>query len=447
MGITSTFRMMMPVLLAFCVLASGCTDRDKVEGTKQLDAEIAAIRARGEPFALSDFADPAIDPSQNAVELCRQVWKKMNLTNEDTKLLEPADTLPIKPEDTASLDAFLDRVAADLPAIRRAATTSEVSWNSQKIEKPEDLYSIKDVGSLRKMSTICLLDALRATRQGDHRRALDDIEAMFGLARIECKMPAVIANIVASSLEVRAVDALQQILPDLEVKKNMLAAEKAKLLLKLLSSETESTSDYQRQIWGERLNCYIGNDTVLFHHPDDKASQVGRARLLVYFGKLALATNFVEAHAALPAETEHPPALPTGTLYDKKGNQIIASHTALTIDLATKFYFVARANRRLAATALALKLFAAEHGGQLPANLSELIASGYLPSIPIDPLSNHEPVRYLPTLPHPMVYSVGQDMKDDGGSLEMPEKSESFRRMRAKDIVFGLSTPAELMKK
>ena len=88
------------------------------------------------------------------------------------------------------------------------------------------------------------------------------------------------------------------------------------------------------------------------------------------------------------------------------------------------------ANLRLARTALALEQFRAARGQQYPATLSAL-APDYLDAIPQDPFDG-QPLRYRPQGHGYMLYSIGPDLKDDGG-----------KRMTGKtgDIVFAVLTP------
>jgi hypothetical protein len=72
--------------------------------------------------------------------------------------------------------------------------------------------------------------------------------------------------------------------------------------------------------------------------------------------------------------------------------------------------------RRLAAVALAVRLLAVDHQGQLPATLDGLVPT-YLVAVPDDPFSGR-PFRYIRDAKRPIVYSVGNDGIDDGGIEE-----------------------------
>jgi hypothetical protein len=87
------------------------------------------------------------------------------------------------------------------------------------------------------------------------------------------------------------------------------------------------------------------------------------------------------------------------------------------------------ANVRLALTAVALEQFRATHN-QYPASLSELVPN-YLDATPLDPFDG-QPLRYHSQGAGYVLYSIGPDLKDDGG-----------KRMTAKggDLVFAVVTP------
>ena len=94
-------------------------------------------------------------------------------------------------------------------------------------------------------------------------------------------------------------------------------------------------------------------------------------------------------------------------------------HTSVTILLPSyrwdaSRYFEASAERRLAATALAVRWYACDHGGALPARLDDLVPD-YLPSVPLDSLAEGTPLGYVADPDRPVVYSVGDNGKDDGG--------------------------------
>jgi len=67
-----------------------------------------------------------------------------------------------------------------------------------------------------------------------------------------------------------------------------------------------------------------------------------------------------------------------------------------------------------------------------PENLTELIIAGYLEELPMDPYSD-KPLVYKKTDDGFILYSIGEDFKDDGGKADY---YKSGRIKRAYDRVF-----------
>jgi len=73
--------------------------------------------------------------------------------------------------------------------------------------------------------------------------------------------------------------------------------------------------------------------------------------------------------------------------------------------------------QRLGQVAVALRLYRHEHG-RYPETLKELVPK-YLPSLSVDPFDG-KPLRYQWLAKGFKIWSVGMDMKDDGGVLGKP---------------------------
>jgi hypothetical protein len=82
-------------------------------------------------------------------------------------------------------------------------------------------------------------------------------------------------------------------------------------------------------------------------------------------------------------------------------------------------HFKSLGDRRLAATALALRAYAVAHGGAFPARLDALVPE-WLPVTPRDPMARDQLLAYRPGGADPVLYSVGPDGIDDGGCDQFP---------------------------
>ncbi len=99
------------------------------------------------------------------------------------------------------------------------------------------------------------------------------------------------------------------------------------------------------------------------------------------------------------------------------------------------------ADRRATAIVVALRLFALDHDGSLPDQLSELIPK-YVTTLPADPMrADGRTFGYLPRAKPPILYSVGNDGKDDGGAFRSDTVGLHFTfRWYQRDAVYPLTT-------
>jgi hypothetical protein len=88
------------------------------------------------------------------------------------------------------------------------------------------------------------------------------------------------------------------------------------------------------------------------------------------------------------------------------------------------------AKDRATITALAIERWRLAHHGQLPASLTDLVPR-YLPTAPIDPF-NGQLLCYKKLTAGYVVYSVGPDFTDDGGTPQLPNSKEAAHY----DVVF-----------
>lgn len=86
-------------------------------------------------------------------------------------------------------------------------------------------------------------------------------------------------------------------------------------------------------------------------------------------------------------------------------------------DRCLELHFRGLAQRRMAATALAIRLYEVDHGRR-PATLDELVPA-YLPAVPVDPFTEDaSPLRYLPDGAPARLYSIGENGVDDGSPVQ-----------------------------
>lgn len=123
----------------------------------------------------------------------------------------------------------------------------------------------------------------------------------------------------------------------------------------------------------------------------------------------------------------------------KPAHPLTKSLTINPPELSFGGYYKVLTERRVVAVMLAIQLYKFDHQNRLPASLSDLVPT-YLPAVPRDPFDpSNGPIRYLPKSVPPILYSVGFNGKDDGGS----KKQVSFLpqveiRWHNEDVVYSL---------
>ena len=100
-------------------------------------------------------------------------------------------------------------------------------------------------------------------------------------------------------------------------------------------------------------------------------------------------------------------------------------------------------DRSLALCAIGLKRYSLRHG-RLPENLTALVPE-FLSAIPVDYMDG-QPIKYRLNADGSFtLYSVGEDGKDDGGDVSLPEGSKSRDLWRRRDYVWPApATPEEV---
>jgi len=104
--------------------------------------------------------------------------------------------------------------------------------------------------------------------------------------------------------------------------------------------------------------------------------------------------------------------------------------------------FRATVERRAAAIRLAIRMYRVDHGGSYPDALARL-APAYLPGVPVDPFAaDGRPMAYRPQAKPPVVYSVGTNGIDDGGTTLPHRDPNGFwvARWDCPDMVYPLET-------
>jgi hypothetical protein len=160
------------------------------------------------------------------------------------------------------------------------------------------------------------------------------------------------------------------------------------------------TDDWKQNLWR----------FISFNHP---RRQEVVANIDKYFGRFAQIL------------TETPWDLHEEIIDDQIWNEInisplLLKHQTPALKRVNQITWRLRTSRQALLTALAVICYEKEKG-RYPTSLDVLVKEGYLKKLPMDPYSN-APLVYKKTESGFLIYSVGMDLKDDGGKLGLSNR-------------------------
>jgi hypothetical protein len=411
-------------------------------------AWVDALRRQGEPVALDDLADDPLPDDLNAAKGLRAAT-----TGLDIKVFDDEPRPPLTPAEREELGAIVSSNQSALDRLRAARAKAGVVW---QVEYTSPLLTGLqfDVGPYKDLANLAGYDSLLAHERGDHAAALERVRDALFLSRALERHWNLIPHLVAMGISNRACEQVEHIVADLKIggpggaTRNQVRAAIAELL------DERAIVDGQRRAFCFERVAQIESISSLERkvtqtsakgNPNPRPRGLGALKPIVlrdvelalkYTTQVIAAGNSPDWATADAAVPDHPPEAEKHRLLHLYLPLLIVAHKP-----AMERGFSARTERRLAATALALRWHAAEHDGALPERLEALVP-GYLPAVPADLYAPAgQPIRYLRG-ERPVVYSVAENARDDGGSEKrVPKSRHTLGRWRFEDAVFRLTRP------
>jgi GYF domain 2 len=434
-------------------LQKGVADKGTTAGTNSQDL---AASQPGDPKTLEElnswYAEPAA--GQNAATFFEQGFDALQITNADRnssslpligKAAMPLVNVPFSSGMKTALRGFLERNSSALELFQRGAQCSGSRY-------PLDLTkgfgaSISHLAKVRQAAQMAELSALTHADARQGTNAGQGVLLSLASARTLEPEPWLISQLVRVACEITAADALEQ-----TVNRVVMPAE----LLTQLQSAFDQAVEYDaagtgfnRALIGERV---VGLST--FDLPPEKLREL-----------LSLLAATSEIDALRTNNTLR--STPDGTIekalgnlkeqrqiFEESMNQMIVAHrealpgrlkasdvmTPRVDETKAKGYLLCAtllsgfgkvtsreaaglARLRLAQTAVALERFRAANN-HFPDSPNEL-APKFLAAVPNDPFDG-QPLRYRKSVEGFLLYSVGPDLKDDGGARKPGSDDLSF---------------------
>jgi hypothetical protein len=422
----------------------------------ELDAFVSDAHARGRKVLLSDYATDPVAVHDNIAAALKQASGKIvrTMAHQDWENSFSKE-LPLSEDDLYHL-AAIKRANQEALALAHGARTKRVANWGIAVRSPALAIVLPHLSSIRQLADLSSQIALYEHARGNDAEACQlASDILFEARALDAPPTFLITHLVSLGVHNLATELVFQIAPDLKVSSATsqpsapATPQQVRALIAELLDERAPTQGL-RDCWETEQMAVIDNMpyvNLLVPGYSKPAATLLKPMLVLSGVRAAAALQDLERSAA---QSNYPAAIPTmGPADQRTDTSFLLRTTRATENLMMPYYgpqrskdhwfathFRALANCRAAATLLALRLYALDHEGHLPQSLEEL-APRYLPQLPADPFrADQKPFMYRPGGADPLIYSVGQDGVDDGGSEA--RDGTGGRRGNVLDLIYRL---------
>jgi hypothetical protein len=418
------------------------------EADRRLQAKIDRYRAAGQLVTVEEFDAQldAVEESQNAAVLLEQAIAQMVPTTQSGVFFESfLDDRSKFDTDMAAAEELMQSNAAALQLVRQARDRPQVAW-SRRLSASGGVTPV--YSQWRLLAKLLWFSTTYHLRAGNHTEAVETLRDFLAFGRAVDAYPDVISSLVAWVCDGLAFSIVTDHASDLlivngdaELAFGALPATRAQIeaLIGDLLDDSALRDRAVRSHFGNRawtLHWYEKSHILDLLIPQVVGPPVASwwrqtigfpAQPLMTLDTARSAMNHtVAANAAAedtwPLAASHfPPSSREVTLVQRLTHP--ATYNAWSSEFSTErrsveVFFRYLANRRMAAIALAIRLYEVDHG-ERPQQLAELVPD-YLAAIPPDPFSPEgATLRYRPEAERPVLYSVFYDGQDNGGEINL----------------------------
>jgi hypothetical protein len=436
--------------LAFLLLLGGFIAWNLA--TPEQDARVLAIRKSGYPASLRELDAwyTHVPESKNAAVVLTKAFAQPGLADGSSTMTILGDKTWIPTRGhllddaaKAQLTAVLATNQVLLELLHSASAFTNSRYPVDLMQGFQTLmpHLAKVKGSIQLLTTEALLEA----SNGETDKAIATLQAAGVIADTLEPEPLLISQLVRI-----AGWAIISKRCELIINGGTLTDEQLSTLQKMFH-DAEQPDAMARGLGGERasgLAVFMGSQDqmYLFGGASSPPAFKDRMRSTLFMGLLkstgilnkdkafyldVMATNMAAAEAPFPERLTLGQQASSAVLSPPSRMMIFSRMLLPALGRAIQRDGEHAARIRTTQTAIAVERFRRAHNGNLPAELSEL-APTYLPSLPIDPFDG-QPLRFKRLASGYSVYSIGADLRDDGGAEGDPKKQTS-----AKDITFIL---------
>ena len=187
------FRALVVLMVVFYAAAGALT----LWFGRQVESKTRAIAARGEPISVADIAGGARGPGAAAFEAAMKQFTAVKVSDAEEEALATVASYTSEkpaPEDWAAARGAIEKLGPALDELSKAATTGEVSLGFGILS--ENSSSLETFRHIRRAVRTLSARALIRARDGDPSGAADDLVAALRVSRTASPRGAVIGALV-----------------------------------------------------------------------------------------------------------------------------------------------------------------------------------------------------------------------------------------------------------
>jgi hypothetical protein len=306
-----------------------------------------------------------------------------------------------------------------------------------------------ELNTQRNLARLLRAAALDAHRRGDDAEAAERVHQILFQAHALYAHPSLIAHLVALGIQNLGAATAREIAPDLEIGRatdghRAATPEQIRQLVDDLLDERAFRDGQRLAMLSERMFEVDTAEAMAAGTFDPTTTAItssGRPVLGYLLGPIiyndarllferstrllpvAQAADWQECQAQLKA-------VPDKSTYGSGHIVMMILEPAMKRALLQDFRTLT--DSRLSAVVVAAWWCAAEHEGKLPDHLNQLVP-GYLPAVPAAPMGADALLKFGSVAGDPIVYSTGEDGKDDGASTR-PSDPTTKRKLAEWDL-------------
>lgn len=444
------------IVAVLMVLAWAVCRIQRASFIRQLEQELRKLRQSGEPTTIGELIPP-VPPQQDGTHLYQLAIAQLETSKKQLpqpvwdSVYEFISRQPAKPFKLDDVQRTLQAAQPALQTLREALNFPHMRMTDWSVEDPLSVI-FPHFSKFREFARLLVAEGKWRKREGDIDGAVESQITALKLVRRIGDEPSLIGFLVQGAIFAIAFGGLRQILSDADASPKTYQALMSELqawdidrdFLQALRSDRVfviATCEWMRRKASRRMTPELVEGELkvnLAIFLKDKSSLVAQNELkaLRHLNAVIDIARKGEPYdwnaiKQLEEQWEQEVAGPVKSM-NLMGMELIWDEKAIAKALVptySKIFHRAasfHAMQRISQTAVALRLYRHEHG-RYPETLEELVPK-YLRSVPVDPFDG-KPLRYKRLQNGFKVWSVGENMKDEGGV-------EGERRWIEGDIVW-----------